>query len=203
ALFDDRAAAPAVVEPVVVRMTPDPDGLARIRAKAAADREEYRARMDDRQAAEHRAHGAPVPAAVQARIDARAEQAPERRVIEGVVVQHAGTATGSTPDDAAHPNVIAARAALDGLAVATMTTHHDVTDPTANEQDVRGYLVDPREGDRVAVYWLEAGRIIRRDQMPHGPALDCLADRLERRGWTVEKMLRSSQCVFAHRPSTN
>jgi len=125
---------------------------------------------------------------------------PARRVIEGVVVEHNGTATGSTPATATHPNVIAARAALDGLAAATLTDHHDVTDPTDNELDVRGYMVDPREGDRVAVYWLEAGRIIRRDDPAHGPALDCLADRLTRRGWTVEPMLKSSKCVFAHRP---
>lgn len=127
--------------------------------------------------------------------------AAEQRVVEGVVVEHAGVAEGSTPSNASHPDVVAARAALAGLAVATMTEHHDVTDPTEDEQQVRGYLVDPRTHGRVAVYWLEGGRIIRRDQMPHGPALDCLADRLRRRGWAVEKMLRSSQCVFAHLPA--
>ncbi|MDW4905078.1 hypothetical protein RB628_06885 [Streptomyces sp. ADMS] len=195
-----------VREPVVVRMTPAPDSLARIRAKAAADREAYRAHMDERQAAEHIAHGAPVPAAVQARIDARraAEQAetlPTRRVIEGVIVGHAGTAEGSTPADAGHPNVIAARAALDGLAAALMTDHHDVSEPTEAEHDVRGYLVTPRGGARVAVYWLESGRMIRRDTPIDGAALDCLAHTLTRRGWTVEKMLKSSQCVFAHRPA--
>ncbi|KAB1141389.1 hypothetical protein F7R91_32710 [Streptomyces luteolifulvus] len=197
-------------EAIAVRMTPEPAGLARIRAKAAADREAYRAEMDERQAADHIAHGAPVPAALQARIDARraeaaaepAETLPARRVIEGVIVGHAGAAEGSTPADAGHPNVIAARATLDGLAVARMTDHHDVSDPTEAEQDVRGYLVDPREGNRVAVYWLEGGRTIRRDTPGHGPALECLADRLERRGWRVEKMLRSSQCVFAHRPTS-
>ncbi|MFE0877298.1 hypothetical protein ACFW4X_20985 [Streptomyces smyrnaeus] len=130
----------------------------------------------------------------------RTEQAAERRVVEGVIVEHDGTAEGSLPADSTHPNVRAARAALDGLKAARLTDHHDVTEPTEAETDVRGYMVDPREGDRVAVYWLEVGRIIRRDQMPHGPALDCLADRLRRRGWTVETMLRSSQCVFAHRP---
>ncbi|MGI5353464.1 hypothetical protein ACQEU8_36645 [Streptomyces sp. CA-250714] len=130
----------------------------------------------------------------------RTEQAAERRVVEGVIVEHDGTAEGSLPADSTHPNVRAARAALDGLKAARLTDHHDVTEPTEAETDVRGYMVDPREGDRVAVYWLEGGRIIRRDQMPHGPALDCLADRLRRRGWTVETMLRSSQCVFAHRP---
>lgn len=129
------------------------------------------------------------------------EPAAEPRVVEGVVVTHAGTAEGSTPSNASHPDVVAARGALDGLAVATMTEHHDVTEPTEDEQHVRGYLVDPRTHGRVALYWLEGGRIVRRDQMPHGPALDCLADRLRRRGWAVEKMLRSSQCVFASRPA--
>ncbi|MEU0719063.1 hypothetical protein ABZ498_18030 [Streptomyces lavendulocolor] len=199
-----------VREPIVARMAPAPADLARIRAKAASDREEYRAKMDERQAAEHRAHGAPVPAAVQARIDARraAEQAPEqapaRRVIEGVVVAHSGATKGSMPADADHPNVIAARAALDGLAAALMTEHTD-TSRYAEDVDtsVRGYLIEPREGARVAVYWVEQGRTIRRDTPLDGAALDCLADRLERRGWTVEKMLRSSQCVFAHRPSTD
>ncbi|MCX4824230.1 hypothetical protein OG883_31115 [Streptomyces sp. NBC_01142] len=197
-------------EAVTVRMTPDPAGLARIRAKAAADRKTYRATMDERQAADHIAHGAPVPAAVQARIDARrateaapeqGEQLPARRVIEGVIVGHAGTAEGSMPADAGHPNVIAARAALDGLAAARMTDHHDVSDPTEAEQDIRGYLVEPRGGARVAVYWLEGGRTIRRDTPIDGAALDCLAHTLTRRGWKVEKMLRSSQCVFAHRPT--
>ncbi|MFI9203319.1 hypothetical protein [Streptomyces sp. NPDC053048] len=127
--------------------------------------------------------------------------AAEQRAVEGVVVEHAGTAEGSTPSNASNPDVVAARAALDGIAVATMTEHHDVTDPAEDEQHVRGYLVDPRTHGRVAVYWLEQGRIVRRDDPWHGPGLDCLADRLRRRGWVVEKMLRSSQCVFAHLPA--
>ncbi|MFH8345029.1 hypothetical protein [Streptomyces sp. NPDC018045] len=175
--------------------------LARIKAKADADRAAYQAATDDQIAAECAAHGVPAPHTVTARIAARTKQTPARRLIEGVVVTHVGTAKGSTPADADHPNVMAARSALDGLAAATMTDHHDVTEPTEDEQHVRGYLIDPREGDRVAVYWLEGGRVIRRDQMPHGPALDCLADRLHRRGWKIEPMLRISQCVFAHRPA--
>lgn len=125
----------------------------------------------------------------------------EQDVVEGMVVDHADTAEGSLPRHAAHPDVAAAREALDGLAAATMTDHHDVTEPTEDEQTVRGYLVDPRTHGRVAVYWLEQGRIVRHDDPWHGPALDCLADRLRRRGWAVEKMLRSSQCVFAHLPA--
>ncbi|MGW0686535.1 hypothetical protein ACWD2L_24580 [Streptomyces sp. NPDC002754] len=193
-----------VREPIVARASFRPADLARIKEKADADRAAYRAESDDRIAAECAAHGVAPSQGVRDRIAARAaEQAPARRVIEGVIVQHAGTAEGSTPSNASHPDVVAARAALDGLAVATMTDHHDVTEPTEDERHVRGYLVDPREGARVAVYWLEGGRIIRRDDSWHGPSLDCLADRLTRRGWTVEKMLKSSQCVFAHRPATD
>ncbi|MGW5673954.1 hypothetical protein ACWEV4_02485 [Streptomyces sp. NPDC003860] len=127
--------------------------------------------------------------------------ATERRVMEGVVVSHAGTAQGSTPSNASNPDVIAAREALAGLAVATLTDDHDVTEPTEAERKTRGYYVDPRTHGRVAVYWLEEGQIVRRDQRPNGPVLERLADRLKRRGGVVEKMLRSSLCVFAHRPA--
>jgi hypothetical protein len=122
------------------------------------------------------------------------------RVVEGTVVTHDGTAQGSAPKHATDPDVVAARQALDGLAVATITDHHDLTDPTEEERETRGYIIQPRGHGRVAVYWLEGGRIVRRDTPLDGAALDCLEDRLKRRGWTTEKMLRSSQCVFAHRP---
>jgi len=124
-----------------------------------------------------------------------------RRVVEGVIVTHNGTAQGSAPKDATHPDVVAARQDLDGLAVATLTDHHDVGERGGDEGDVRGYVIQPRGQGRVAVYWLEGGQSIRRDELPYGPALDCLAERLESRGWTTEKMLRSSRCVFAHRPA--
>lgn len=130
----------------------------------------------------------------------QATPAGEQHVVEGVIVEHAGTAEGCAPRDVTHPDVVAAREALAGLAVATLTDHHDFCEPTEDERDVRGYVINPRGQGRVALYWLEGGKNVRRDVMPHGPALDCLADRMTRRGWTVEKMLRSSQCVFAHRP---
>lgn len=125
----------------------------------------------------------------------------ERDVIEGVVVTHDGTAQGSLPEDASDPDVAAARDALAGLAVATLTDHHDVITPKGEERDVRGYFVEPRGRGRVAVYWLEAGKVVRRDEAVNGTALDCLADRLQRRGWRTERMLPSSQCVFAYRPA--
>ncbi|MFF4738795.1 hypothetical protein ACFY2W_23360 [Streptomyces sp. NPDC001262] len=132
---------------------------------------------------------------------APAERGAEHRVIEGIVVEHAGTAEGSLPKHAAHPDVVAARGALAGLAAATMTDHHDVTEPTEDERTVRGYIVDPRKPGVVYVSWLEGGRAVRRDEMPHGPALGCLADVLARHGWDVWRMPRSSRCVIAGRPS--
>ncbi|MER5359992.1 hypothetical protein [Streptomyces sp. NPDC002785] len=131
---------------------------------------------------------------------AAVEPAAVEGVVEGVVVEHAGTAEGSTPSNASHPDVAAARVALARLAAATMTDHHDVTEPTEDERSVRGYLLDPRGQGRVALYWLEEGRIVRRDEQGYGASLDCLAWTMERAGWTVEKLRRSSQCVFAHRP---
>lgn len=187
ALFANTTPVEEATGPVRARVRFEPAAIARHVAKAAADRVAYRAEMDARKAAERSRYGTPAPAVA-------------RRVIEGVIVEHAGTSEGSAPRDTTHPNVMAAREALSGLAVARMTDHHDVTDPTEEEHAVRGYLIDPREGRRVAVYWLEGGKVIRRDTPWHGPALDCLADRLGRRGWKVEKMLKSSQCVFAHRP---
>ncbi|WP_445396467.1 hypothetical protein ACSMX9_22660 [Streptomyces sp. LE64] len=124
----------------------------------------------------------------------------EQRVVEGVVVAHVGTAEGSTPSNASHPDVAAARVPLARLAAATMTDHHDVTEPSETERTVRGYLLDPRGQGRVALYWLEEGRIVRRDDKAYGASLDCLAWTMERAGWTVDPMLRSSRCVFAYRP---
>lgn len=145
-------------------------------------------------------YAASVDLAEQIARDLGALLAGEQRVVEGVVVEHAGTAKGSTPSNATHPNVVAARVALGTLKPAALTDHHDVMEPTEAERDVRGYLIAPREGRRVAVYWLEGGRVVQHDDGWHGPALDCLAYSLNRAGWAVEKMLRSSLCVFAHRP---
>lgn len=172
---------------LIVRARFQPAAVERVKAKAAADRAAWRAEMDARKAAERARFGTP-------------EQAPARRVVEGVIVEHAGTSEGSTPRHAAHPNVRAAREALAGLAVARLTDHHDVSAPTPEEQAVRGYMVEPRGGRRVAVYWLEGGRIIRHDDRWHGASLDCLSHRLTERGWTVEGMYPSSQCLFAHLP---
>ncbi|GGW99873.1 hypothetical protein [Streptomyces chryseus] len=128
------------------------------------------------------------------------ENAPARRVVEGVIVQHDGATEGCAPRDVEHPDVLAARRALAGLAAARLTDHHDVSEPTEEEEDVRGYMVNPRGQGRVAIYWLEGGEIIRRDTPLHGAALDCLEDRMKREGWETERMGRSAQCLFAHVP---
>ncbi|GAA3237192.1 hypothetical protein [Streptomyces lavendulae] len=187
ALFTETAPAEEETGPVRVRVRFDPAAIERHVAKAAADRVAYRAEMDARKAAERARYGQPEPAV-------------ERRVVEGVIVEHAGTGEGSSPRYATHPDVSAARGALSGLAAAHLTDDHDVMEPTDAEQGVHGFMIEPRGGRRVAVYWLVAGQIIRHDDRWHGPALDCLADRLTRRGWRVEDMLASSKCVFAHRP---
>ncbi|MGZ9931950.1 hypothetical protein ACXNSR_18985 [Streptomyces sp. NC-S4] len=186
ALFGDAAPAEQP-EKLVVRARFAPADVERVKAKAAADRAAWRSEMDARRAAEAARYGTP-------------EQAPARRVVEGVIVEHSGTSAGSTPSHAPHPNVRAACEALSGLAVATLTDRHDVSAPAEEEQAVRGYMVEPREGRRVAVYWLEGGRTIRHDDRWHGAALDCLSYRLTTRGWTVEGLYPSSQCVFAVRP---
>ncbi|UQA95656.1 hypothetical protein [Streptomyces halobius] len=132
--------------------------------------------------------------------EAPAEAAPARPALEGVIVQHDGTTKGCAPRHVDHPDVAAARKALDGLKHAALTDRHDISEPTEEEQDVRGYVIDPRGHGRVALYWLEGGRIVRHDDPAYGAALDCLEDRMRRRGWSTEKMLRSSHCLFAHVP---
>lgn len=121
--------------------------------------------------------------------------APDRRVAEGAVVEHAGTAEGSYPRHAGHPDVKAAHEALAGLAVAT------VNDDGEGADETRGYVVEPRSPGEVRVFWLEENRAIGRDEMPHGSAIDCLALRLAERGWKVERLRRSSRCVYARRPA--
>ncbi|MCY0957700.1 hypothetical protein [Streptomyces sp. H27-H5] len=188
--------------------------LARRATEAVARTAEYRARMDDRTAEEARRYGAPVPPLVAARIAAReaaplalpaageapAQQLPAPRVLEGVVVQHDGATDGCFPKHVQHPDVLAARGALDGMAFARLTDRHDISAPTEEEQQTRGYVVKPRGDGRVTVYWLERGKAIRRDTPLDGAALDCLEYRMKTRGWETERMGRSAHCLFAHVP---
>lgn len=110
---------------------------------------------------------------------------------------------GSAPKHCKDPDVVQARAALAGLAYATLTDDHDITEPTDEEFCVRGYAVEPRGHGRVAVYWLEGGEAVRRDHPWHGYSLVALADRLVGRGWTVEEMPDTAQCVFATVPKSS
>ncbi|MFF0092737.1 hypothetical protein ACFYSF_22630 [Streptomyces canus] len=107
---------------------------------------------------------------------------------------------GSAPKYCKDPDVAQARGALAGLAYATLTDEHDISEPTDEEFCVRGYAVEPRGHGRVAVYWLEGGEAVRRDHPWHGYSLVALADRLSGRGWTVEEMPATAQCVFATAP---
>lgn len=107
---------------------------------------------------------------------------------------------GSAPADARPPDVVAARQALSVFRAAVVTDDHDYRNPQGSQAEVRGYVISPRGGGRVAVYWLADGRIVRLTTPVHGPALETIAYRLKSRGWTVEPLLRTSQCVFAHRP---
>ena len=189
-------------EPIVARANFRREDLDRIKAKAAADREAYRAEMDERQAAEHRAYGAPVPAAVQARIDAQtAEQVPARRVIEGVVVEHNGITRGTAPK---HSTDSAARAALDALGPLRLAEVTDHTDVAAQPGDLDhtpaawGFLIEPRGHGRIALYWIEAGRYVRPDGEPFAVELEIGADKLRAAGWKIEPDTR--RCVMAWRP---
>ncbi|MGW8602973.1 hypothetical protein ACWGLB_28990 [Streptomyces sp. NPDC055893] len=128
------------------------------------------------------------------------ETAPARPVLVGTIVQHDGATDGCVPADVEHPDVLAARRALAGLAAARLTDHHDTSEPTEEQRDVRGYMVNPRGQGRVAIYWLEGGETIRRDTPLHGAALNCLEDRMKREGWQTERMGRSALCLFAHVP---
>lgn len=203
ALFDGRAAQEPTREPIVARASFRREDLDRIKAEAATDREAYRARMDERQAAEHRAHGAPVPADVQARIEARraTEQAPERRVVEGVIVTHNGRTKGTAPKHAADPDAIAAIAALGDLRLAEVTDHTDVAAEPGDvdhQPDAWGFLAEPRGHGRIALYWLESGRYVRPDGEPWAVELQIGADKLSAAGWKIEP--RTRRCVMAWRP---
>ncbi|MEC3995196.1 hypothetical protein VSR01_17305 [Actinacidiphila sp. DG2A-62] len=112
----------------------------------------------------------------------------------------ANVARGCAPRHCGTPDVGAALGVLDGLACATLTDEHDMTDPSDTDLPVRGFAVEPRGHGLVAAYWLERGLARRRDDGWHGPALDALADRFKDAGWAVEPLRPSSLCVFAHRP---
>lgn len=132
--------------------------------------------------------------------EAPAATRPAPALLDGVLAPQAGTTAGCAPRHAKHPDVLAALRALEGLCAARLTDDHDTAEPTTDERAVRGYVVEPRGHGRVALYWLEEGRVVRRDTPQGGGALASLEDRMRTRGWTTEPMLRSSQCLFVHVP---
>ncbi|GHA19783.1 hypothetical protein ACFOOM_10010 [Streptomyces echinoruber] len=196
ALFDDRATRPATVR------EQQRAALDRVKAKAAAERAAYRAETDDAIAVECAAHGVPAPRTVADRIAARTEQAPERRVVEGVIVSHNGRTKGTAPKHSTDPDALAALAALGDLRKAEVSDHTDIAAQPGDldhAPDAWGFLVEPRGHGRVALYWLECGRYVRRDGEPWTVELEIGADRLRKAGWKIEPHAR--RCVFAWRPT--
>ncbi|MGW5851987.1 hypothetical protein ACWFQ8_29255 [Streptomyces sp. NPDC055254] len=125
----------------------------------------------------------------------------EPRIVEGVVVDHLGTAQGSRPSDITHPDVVAAREALRPLLPATVTEHTEITEPDEADPTVRGYLVEPRGNGRIAAYWIESGLITSRKDKWNGVCVEILAKAFTDAGWKVEP--HSLRAVFAWRPDTN
>ncbi|WKK26553.1 hypothetical protein QZH56_13730 [Streptomyces olivoreticuli] len=199
-------------EPIVVRMRPARAALDRIKANAAAARAAHRAEMDDHRAAETAEHGtaasAPRPQYPSDKHGLRdrhdrpqpAEQAVERRAVEGVIVAHNGRTKGAAPKHSGHPDAIAAIAALGDLKLAEVTDRTDVgavPGGVDHDPEVRGALVVPRGEGRVAVYWTEAGQWITPSRDPWAVELQIIADKLRKAGWLIEP--NSRRCVFARR----
>jgi hypothetical protein len=124
----------------------------------------------------------------------------ESSPIEGTVVEHHGNSKGSRPKDAAHPDVRAALAALTGLPHAHLTDGHDDRDyERSPDSAIRGVMVEPRGGGRVAAYWLENGAHRMSDGEPYRDRLAEIRHAFRAAGWGVER--HSLWCVFAWRPS--
>ncbi|MFB6881404.1 hypothetical protein ACFCY8_11265 [Streptomyces noursei] len=129
-------------------------------------------------------------------VEPAAVDTPAPKVVEGVIVSHAGVTKGFLPKHCDDLDVRAAIAALGNLKLAELT---DDFDPKEGA-DVRGFLVEPRGGGRVAVYWVFAGLLRDHNDKPFRVELQIAADRLREAGWRVEPTTRSSLCAFAHRP---
>ncbi|MFF4392954.1 hypothetical protein ACFY0G_40470 [Streptomyces sp. NPDC001552] len=130
----------------------------------------------------------------------RTMQAPPAgpRIVEGIVVDHNGTAQGSRPSHITHPDVVAARETLRPLRPATVTEHTEITEPNEADTTVRGYLVEPRGNGRIAAYWIESGLITSRKDKWNGVCVEILAKAFTDAGWKVEP--HSLRAVFAWRP---
>ncbi|MEU5424014.1 hypothetical protein AB0H73_00160 [Streptomyces olivoreticuli] len=135
-----------------------------------------------------------------ARAASPAEQAVERRAVEGVIVAHNGRTRGTAPKHSDHPDALAALTALANLKLAEVTDRTDVgamPGSVDHDPEVRGVLVVPRDEGRVAVYWTEGGQWITPTRDPWVVELQIIADKLRKAGWLIEP--NSRRCVFARR----
>ncbi|MFG3287293.1 hypothetical protein ACGF3G_00525 [Streptomyces sp. NPDC048179] len=121
-------------------------------------------------------------------------QAPAPKVVEGVIVSHAGTAKGCLPKHVDDSDTRAAIEALDNLKLAELADHFEPDEGT----DVRGFMVEPRGNGRVALYWVFGGSIRDHNREPWKVELEIGADKLRKAGWRIEP--KSVFCVFAWRP---
>ncbi|MFF2612324.1 hypothetical protein [Kitasatospora sp. NPDC058046] len=110
--------------------------------------------------------------------------------------ESAPAALGSAPKWTDHPDVIAARHALEPLLPALVADDYDPDDAPL---DMRGYMVEPRDEGTVRVYWIADGRpISARDSAMNDSRLSLIADKLIGAGWETA---RSGPCIYAVRSS--
>ncbi|MEW1551465.1 hypothetical protein [Streptomyces tsukubensis] len=154
----------------------------------------------DRARAAHRAEFDARKAAVRARYGST-EKTVERPAVEGAVVTHGGRAVGTAPQHAADTDARAALGVLGELELAEVTDETDISarpGDAGHDPEARGFLVEPRGGGRVAVYWVQDGRHVRPGGEPWARRLRDASERLREAGWRIEPT--SVRCVFAWRP---
>ncbi|MFI1890501.1 hypothetical protein [Streptomyces jumonjinensis] len=159
-----------------------------IKEDAARKRAAHRAEFDARKAAERARYGG-------------AEETVERPAVEGAVVAHGGRSAGTAPQHAADADARAAVAALGELELAEVTDETDISawrGDAGHDPEARGFLVEPRGGGRVAVYWVQGGQHVRPGGEPWARRLRDASEQLSAAGWKVEPT--SVRCVFAWRP---
>lgn len=104
----------------------------------------------------------------------------------------APTTRGSLPKHADNPLVRAALTVFEGLDAA------DLTDEGHEEAYTNGVMVEPRDADRIAAYWVKGNRVTGLNGKAFAADLKNLAARLDAAGWTVEQ--GTDMCVFATAP---
>ncbi|MGV9315164.1 hypothetical protein ACWDR0_23720 [Streptomyces sp. NPDC003691] len=176
------------VRPIRVRAWFSRAVLDGVKEEADRARAAHRAEFDARKAAERARYGS-------------TEKAAERPAVEGAVVAHCGWSAGTAPQHAADTDARAALAALGEVELAEVTAETDISarpGESGYAPEARGFLVEPRGGGRVAVYWVQAGRHVRPGGEPWARRLRDASERLSTAGWKVEPT--SVRCVFAWRP---